>query len=109
MKDEGSGGSPMRLHSLWFALGTCTLTLAPWVASVLFILHPSSFILPQELSKADALRAQELHAKAVAFGRAGKYAEAQGPVREILELRTRVQGKDHYETADARREIEALK
>ena len=63
----------------------------------------------RELSKADAKLAKELYAKAVAFGRAGKYDEAQGPVREILELRARVLGEDHFETADARREIEALK
>src|SRR5262249_44312761 len=47
--------------------------------------------------------------KAVALGRAGKFAEAQGPVREILELKSRVLGEDHFETGDARREIETLK
>jgi CHAT domain-containing protein/tetratricopeptide (TPR) repeat protein len=64
---------------------------------------------PRELSEVDAERAKELYAKAVAFGRAGKYEDAQGPVREILELRTRLLGNDHFETADARREIETLK
>src|SRR5262249_42897861 len=64
---------------------------------------------PRELSKADVERSRALFAKAVALGRAGKYAEAQAPIREILELRTRVLGKDHFETGDARREIETLK
>src|SRR5262245_17879221 len=42
----------------------------------------------RELSRADEQRVRELYAKALAFGRVGKYEEAQGPVREILELRT---------------------
>src|SRR5262249_10320364 len=61
------------------------------------------------LSKADAERSRDLYAKAVALARAGKYAEAQGPVREILDLRARVLGEDHSETADARRELETMK
>ena len=64
---------------------------------------------PRELSKADAERVKDLHAKAVAFGRAGKFVEAQGPVREILALCTRVLGEGHFTTGDYRREIEALK
>jgi CHAT domain-containing protein/tetratricopeptide (TPR) repeat protein len=92
----------MRPLTPWFALATCALTLAARGAE-----EPAA---PRrELSQADAERAKELYAKAVALGRAGKYDEAQGPVREILELRARVQGEDHFETADARREIETLK
>jgi CHAT domain-containing protein/tetratricopeptide (TPR) repeat protein len=63
----------------------------------------------QELSKADAARAGELHARAVALGREGKYAEAHGPLRELLDLRARALGEDHYATADARRELETLR
>jgi CHAT domain-containing protein/tetratricopeptide (TPR) repeat protein len=43
------------------------------------------------------------------LGRAGKYEEAQGPVRAILEMRTRALGEDHPETGDVRRELETLK
>src|SRR4051812_8955536 len=64
---------------------------------------------PRQLSKADAERAKELHARSVELSRAGKFAEAQGPVREILDLYTRVLGEDHSETGDARRELETLK
>ena len=64
---------------------------------------------PKELSKADAQRVTELYAKASAFGREGKFVEAQGPVQEILELCLRELGKDHATTADYRREIETLK
>ncbi len=63
----------------------------------------------RELSKADAEWVQKKHAEAVAFGRAGKYEEAQGPVREILALVADKLGKDHYATGDWRREIEGLK
>src|SRR5262249_1818840 len=61
------------------------------------------------LSKADAQRVTELYAKASALGREGKFAEAQGPVQEILELCMRELGKDHSTTGDYRREIETLK
>src|SRR5262249_15720180 len=56
----------------------------------------------------DAERAKGLHARSVELGRAGKFAEAQGPIREILDLYTRVLGQDHSETGDARRELETL-
>src|SRR5215471_18168694 len=88
--------------SLWFALAASALTLAARGAE-----KPAVPL--RELSRADEQRVRELYAKAVAFGRVGKFDEAQGPVREILELRTRVQGEDHFETGDARREIETLK
>src|SRR5436309_39390 len=92
----------MRLLTLWLALTACALVPAPRGAE-----KPAAPL--RELSKADAARARELHAKAVAFGRVGKFEEAQGPVREILELRKRVQGEDHFDTADVRRELEILK
>lgn len=92
----------MRLLSPGFVLVICALPLFAWGSE-----KPA---LPlRELSRADAERAKALYAKAVAFGRAGKFVEAQGPVREILELRARVLGEDHVETADVRREIETLK
>jgi CHAT domain-containing protein/Tfp pilus assembly protein PilF len=64
---------------------------------------------PKELSKVDAQRVTELYAKASTFGREGKFAEAQGPVQEILELCMRELGQDHAMTGDYRREIETLK
>jgi CHAT domain-containing protein/tetratricopeptide (TPR) repeat protein len=62
----------------------------------------------RELSRADAARAKELYAKAVAFGRAGKFVAAQGPVREMLALYIRALGEGHFETDNCRREIETL-
>jgi CHAT domain-containing protein len=63
---------------------------------------------PRELSRADVARSAELYAKAVALGREGKFAEARGPIREIADIRARVLGEGHFETADARRELETL-
>jgi CHAT domain-containing protein/tetratricopeptide (TPR) repeat protein len=62
----------------------------------------------RELSKEDAQRAKDLEEKAKALGREGKFAESRGPIGEILELYTRVLGKDHYDTASARRELATL-
>ncbi|HEX3147923.1 MAG TPA: CHAT domain-containing tetratricopeptide repeat protein [Gemmataceae bacterium] len=66
-------------------------------------------ILPQ-LSKADEEWVTKKYDEALKFGRVGKWGhdEAQGPVREILELCSRKLGKDHYRTADYQREIDAL-
>jgi CHAT domain-containing protein/tetratricopeptide (TPR) repeat protein len=97
----------MRPLTLSSALAICALTLAapaPGRAE-----KPAAP--PRELSKADAEWVTKKYAEAVTFGRAGKwgYDEAQGPVREILALCTRVLGEGHFTTADYRREIEALK
>jgi CHAT domain-containing protein len=62
----------------------------------------------RELSKDDAGRAKDLEEKAKALGREGKFAEARAPIAEIVELYTRVLGKDHFEAADARRELATL-
>jgi CHAT domain-containing protein/tetratricopeptide (TPR) repeat protein len=99
-----AGGARARLLALAFGLAVGALTLS---ASGVGQRPPASP--PRELSRTDEERERELRAKAVAFGRLGKYEEAQGPVREILELRTRTLGENHFATADTRREIETLK
>jgi CHAT domain-containing protein/Tfp pilus assembly protein PilF len=60
------------------------------------------------LTGADAKRAEELGQKIDELRQAGKYAEAQQAARRILDLRKRVQGTDHWETADARRLLQTL-
>jgi CHAT domain-containing protein/tetratricopeptide (TPR) repeat protein len=62
----------------------------------------------RELSKEQARQAQDLEAKAKALAREGKFAEARGPIGEIVELYTRVLGEDHFDTTDARREFATL-
>jgi CHAT domain-containing protein/Tfp pilus assembly protein PilF len=92
----------MRLLTFGLALTTCALGLAAP--------EPDKPAAPlRELSKADAEWASKKHDEAVKFGREGKYEEAQGPIREILDLVVSKLGKDHYAVGDWRREIEALK
>jgi hypothetical protein len=86
------------------------LGLASW-----FLLTPTSQTLPpsgtakervgpekppwlRQLTGADAKRVQELEKKVEELRQAGQFAAAQVPARDILAIRTRVQGKDHWET-----------
>jgi CHAT domain-containing protein len=57
----------------------------------------------------DAKRAAEWQQKFGELCQAGKYAEAREVARQILALRQRVQGVDHWQTADARRTMDDLK
>jgi tetratricopeptide (TPR) repeat protein len=59
------------------------------------------------LTGGDARRVQELE-KVTYLWQAGKDAEAQAAAREILVIRTRVQGAGHWQTADARRRLRTL-
>ena len=55
-----------------------------------------------------AKRVAELEKQIGELRRAGKFAEAQKAARAIVELRTRGQGPDHWQTADARRLLHRL-
>src|SRR5262249_52462617 len=57
----------------------------------------------------DAKRVAELEKKVDQLEAAGKYKEAQPPAREVVQIRRRVQGANHWETVDARRRQEVLK
>jgi CHAT domain-containing protein len=57
----------------------------------------------------DAKRAAELEKKFGELAKAEKFAEAQQLAQQIVELRTRVQGADHWQTADARRGLDNVK
>ena len=56
----------------------------------------------------DAKRVAELEEQITKLRQGGKYAEAQKAARAIVELRTRRQGSDHWQTADARRLLHRL-
>jgi CHAT domain-containing protein len=56
----------------------------------------------------DAKRVAELENEGGQLFAAGKYAEARKAVQSIIELRTKVQGKDHWQTADARRLLQTV-
>jgi CHAT domain-containing protein/Tfp pilus assembly protein PilF len=61
------------------------------------------------LTGADAKRAMELENQLGELSRTDQLAEAQDVARQILELRQRVQGAEHWQTADARRAVDDLK
>jgi CHAT domain-containing protein/Tfp pilus assembly protein PilF len=61
------------------------------------------------LTGADAKQAAELGEQIAKLYQDGQYAEAQEPAQRLLTLRTRVQGADHWQTGDARRELEDLR
>src|SRR5262245_18942560 len=54
------------------------------------------------LTGEDAKRVAELEAKLEKLESAGSFPEALAIVREVLAIRTRVQGEHHWQTADAR-------
>jgi CHAT domain-containing protein/tetratricopeptide (TPR) repeat protein len=60
------------------------------------------------LQGADARRVAELDKKVVALWQVGRFAQGQAAEREIAAIRARVQGADHWQTADARRLAEML-
>src|SRR5262249_28254426 len=56
----------------------------------------------------DAKKAEQLEKKIAQFKEAGKFAEAIAPAREALAIRIRAQGPEHWQTADAKRQLETL-
>ncbi|MBL8799520.1 MAG: tetratricopeptide repeat protein [Planctomycetia bacterium] len=54
------------------------------------------------LTGADAQRSQLLEQQAIALDASGKTAEAAKAAKEMLELRARLLGEDHWQTKDAR-------
>jgi tetratricopeptide (TPR) repeat protein len=57
----------------------------------------------------DAKRVNALEKQIAALRRAGKNAEAQEPAHEAWDIRSRAQGKEHWEAADAGRVLQRLK
>jgi tetratricopeptide (TPR) repeat protein len=63
----------------------------------------------QLLQGDNAQKAAALEKRIDELWAAGKFEEAQTPAEQLLTLRRRVQGKDHWETADANRLVETLR
>ena len=61
------------------------------------------------LSGEAAARVAQLEQQIAQLRRAGLFAEAIAPAREVAEIRTRLQGGDHWQTADARRAVDDLR
>jgi CHAT domain-containing protein/tetratricopeptide (TPR) repeat protein len=62
----------------------------------------------RKLTGADARRAAELERQIAVLRQAGQEVEAQRPARALLELRTRGQGADHWQTTDVRQLLRNL-
>jgi CHAT domain-containing protein/tetratricopeptide (TPR) repeat protein len=63
----------------------------------------------RQLSGEAAARVAKLEQQIAQLGRAGRFAEAIEPAREAAETRTRLQGGDHWQAADARRAADDLR
>src|SRR5262249_27251939 len=99
-----AGGTTLRHAAFVVGLALCASAIVPFTARGAW-----RTVAPRRvLSKEDAQRATDLVAKANALSREGKFTEARGPIGEIVELYTRVLGRDHFDTADARRELATL-
>jgi hypothetical protein len=61
------------------------------------------------LSGEDAAQVAKLEQQIAQLQGAGRFAEAIEPAREVAEIRTRLQGADHWQTADARRAVDNLR
>jgi tetratricopeptide (TPR) repeat protein len=61
------------------------------------------------LSGAAAVQVAKLEQQIAQLGRAGRFAEAIKPAGEAAEIRTRLQGGDHWQAADAHRAVVDLR
>jgi CHAT domain-containing protein/tetratricopeptide (TPR) repeat protein len=71
-------------------------------------LPSSSSPAAKKLNAADAKRVNELNRTVEQLRRAGKFAEAIEPARDVLAIRQKALGKDHWRTDDARIRMEEL-
>ena len=63
----------------------------------------------RNLTGDDAIRARKLEGQVEQLKRAGRFGDAIAPAGEVSELRARVQGADHWQAADAQREVDDLR
>src|SRR5262249_56504536 len=62
----------------------------------------------RRLTGEDARQAQELQGRIDTLFARGEFAEAVAPAERLWRLRQRLQGADHWEAADAQRQVETL-
>jgi CHAT domain-containing protein/tetratricopeptide (TPR) repeat protein len=63
----------------------------------------------RQLTGADASRVEKLEKQIDQLKRDGRFSDAIGPAGEVAEIRAQVQGDDHWQTADARRDVDDLR
>src|SRR5262245_12277659 len=74
-------------------------------------LEPGQGIPPcrRQLSGEDASRVAKLEQRIAQLQREGHFAQAIEPALEVAAIRTRHQGADHWQAADARRGVDDLR
>src|SRR5438552_1671407 len=80
-----------------------------WLPAALAADAPTDPPWRHALGADDAKRVTALEEQIEKLELTGKFADAHQLADQIVSLRTRAQGKDHWETAFARRRAEALK
>ena len=78
--------------------GVLIVTAEPWLQDV----PPYQRLLKDD----DAKKVEALEGELAELRRAGKFGEAIRPAEQIVQIRTRVQGADHWQAADARGALE---
>jgi hypothetical protein len=63
----------------------------------------------RQLTGEDASRVEKLEKQIDQLKRDGRFSHAIAPAGEVAEIRTRVQGGDHWQAADARRTVDDLR
>jgi tetratricopeptide (TPR) repeat protein len=63
----------------------------------------------RQLTGEAAAQVAKLDQRIAQLRKEGKFAEAIEPAREVAEIRTRLQGADHWQAADARRAVDDLR
>jgi len=63
----------------------------------------------RQLSSEAASRVSKLEQQIAQLEKEGKFAQAIEPAREVVDIRTRLQGADHWQAADARRTLDDLR
>src|SRR5690349_6545827 len=63
----------------------------------------------RQLSGDAAAQVAKLEQQIARLQRAGRFTEAIEPAGEVAELRIRLQGAEHWQTADARRTVDDLR
>jgi Flp pilus assembly protein TadD len=103
-------GLPWIRHVLWTGIAVFVCPVLTSDAAAQLDRGPGQDIPPwkRQLSGEAAAQVEKLEQRIAQLQREGRFAEAIEPAREAAEIRTRLQGADHWQTADARRAVDDL-
>jgi tetratricopeptide (TPR) repeat protein len=104
-------GTPWIRHIVraWIAALACLVLVSDAAAQP--ARGPNQDIPPwkRQLSGDAASRVAKLEPQIAQLQREGRFAQTIEPAREVAEIRTRLQGADHWQAADARRAVDDLR